>query len=283
MRRVALLVLVSGCGRIAFDAVGAVSTDAAPDSEVLGTGPFGNVRPIAELASSSADDDPGVSRDGLELYWASKRTGPSKIWTSRRASRTDPWGTPAQVTELDLTTDDKAPELSPDSLRLYFDASGDIAMSTRATRTAAWSLPVIVLHKPGGNVGTPSECGQGLRLYLRDVGAASLDHLAVSNRATLSDAWSQPAPIPELESNLGDSGPWASADCNRLYFDSNRTQTGAAYVAYRDPMTDTFGAPIELPDVRAAGSVHDLSLTSDEKYVVFSHGGTVSQLYEASR
>src|ERR1043165_312493 len=103
MRRVALLVLMSGCGRLAFDEARDAPSDASIDAEVLGTGPFVNVRPIAELASAFDEDDPGISRDGLEIYWASKRTGASKIWMSRRASRTDPWGTPAQVTELDLT------------------------------------------------------------------------------------------------------------------------------------------------------------------------------------
>jgi hypothetical protein len=278
MRAWALL-LLAGCGRFAFDE----SRDAPPDAVILGTGPFGNVQPIAELASTFDEDDPGVSRDGLELYWASKRTGVSKIWTSRRASRMDPWGAPEQVLETSLTTDDKGPELSPDSLTLYFDASGDLAMSTRPTRTASWSPAAVILHVVSVSVGTPAVCNQALRMYMRRVDSMSIDHIYVSNRATIDDTWPIPVAVTELESGLGDSGPWISADCDHMYFDSDRTQNGAVYLAYRDPMTDTFGVPIEMPEIRVLGSVHDVSLTSDEKYVVFSHRNTVNQLYEASR
>ena len=286
LMRVWALLVVSGCGRLAFDPVGTPSSqDASPSDAVeLGTGPFGSFRLVTELDSNVDEDDPAVSSDGLELFWASKRTGPSKIWTARRASRSDPWSAPQEVVELSLTTDDKSPELSADALTLVFGAGGDLALSTRASRTDSWSQPVIILDAGTPSLGTPALCNENLRLYMRFDAGTTIDHLYVSDRATTTASWSTPMPVDELNSTAIDSGPWVSADCNRLYFDSDRNQNGDVFMAHRNPTTDLFGAPTQLPELRVPfGSVHDVSLTADEKYIVWSHQSTVNKLYEATR
>ena len=60
--------------------------------------------------------------------------------------------------------------------------------------------------------------------------------------------------------------------------------TGMVYLATRAHATDLFSAPQEEPELRAAvGAVFDVSLTADQRYVVFAHSLTTVQLYEASR
>jgi hypothetical protein len=283
MRAWALL-LLSSCGRLAFDPASVGGSDGVSDAEVLGTGPFGGFRLIAELDSAFDEDDPAVSSDGLELFWASKRTGVSKIWSARRASRTDPWGAAQQVMELSVSTDDKAPELSSDDLTIAFVVNGNIAMSTRASRTATWSPPVVVLDVGSVSAGTPALCNEDLRMYLRVEDGLAIDHLHVTDRATTASPWPQPTPVMELNSATQDTGPWMSADCNRMYFDSDRMQNGDIFVAYRNAANDMFGPPSLLAEIRSAfGSAHDVSLTADEKYIVWSHQTIINKLYEGTR
>ena len=90
-----------------------------------------NAVDLAALDSSTDDASPVLSRDGLTLYFASKRADPAAsgnddIWIARRAAVGDPFGTPAAVTELNSAAADGPRWLSPDSCTLYFtsDRSG---------------------------------------------------------------------------------------------------------------------------------------------------------------
>ncbi len=67
---------------------------------------FGPAVLVEELSTSADDNNPSVSRDGLELYLTSNRPGslpnakglPSyDIWVSTRASTAEPWSTPVNA------------------------------------------------------------------------------------------------------------------------------------------------------------------------------------------
>jgi hypothetical protein len=288
MRRVVLLVLMSGCGRIAFDSVGAAGDagnagDAGAGGPLPVLDPFVQVAPIAELSSAFSDDDPTITLDGLDMIFASERSGASDIYETTRASLTDPWGPPTLVTVLSTTTAEKAPEFSADGLSLWFERNGDIAVATRPTRASPWSAAVIALNT-AEILGTPATCDQNLRMILRITDGNDNDLLYTSTRASTAAAWSAPSLLTDFTQSGDHSGPWLASNCTRMYFDKDHAlPTSTIMMTDRDAMTGTYGEPIRAFDP-ATGAVHDVSLTADERYAVFSKlVGSNEQLWEATR
>jgi hypothetical protein len=99
-------------------------------------GNFGPATIVSELNTAANDQMPNVSRDGLEMVFASdsgNTPGSFDIWTSTRGRTSDAWSTP---TKLDgnvngAATSETRPSLSGDGRRLHFGRSGDIWVSTR--------------------------------------------------------------------------------------------------------------------------------------------------------
>ena len=90
-----------------------------------------NAVELAAVDSAADDASPVLSRDGLTLYFASKRADPAAlgnddIWVARRAAVGAPFDTPTAVTELNSAAADGPRWLSPDGCTLYFtsDRSG---------------------------------------------------------------------------------------------------------------------------------------------------------------
>lgn len=85
----------------------------------------GNAADLTTVNSAADDASPVLSRDGLTLYFASKRSDPAArgndyIWIARRATAADPFGAPAGVPELNSAAADGPRWLSPDGCTLYF-------------------------------------------------------------------------------------------------------------------------------------------------------------------
>jgi hypothetical protein len=92
--------------------------------------PFSDPRPVDELNSNANDRAPGISADGLEIFFTSNRangTGELDIWRATRASVDQPFGPPENVVELNTATDEIYPRLSPDGTILYFNYDTETA------------------------------------------------------------------------------------------------------------------------------------------------------------
>ena len=79
---------------------------------------------------------PNVSRDGLEMVFASDRegsiAGSFDIYRTTRASTSDPWSTPVNLgPNVNTSAGESRPSLSGDGHRLHFGRLGDIWVSTR--------------------------------------------------------------------------------------------------------------------------------------------------------
>lgn len=111
-------------------------------------GEFGAAVPIAELNTSSEDEQPAIRADGLEMLFVSSRPattclGPGmpggEIYVSTRASTSEPWGPPVNLGAPVNTLDAEGrPALSRDARQLYFFSNGhggegntDLFVSTR--------------------------------------------------------------------------------------------------------------------------------------------------------
>jgi hypothetical protein len=78
----------------------------------------------AELNSDSADRGPGISADGLEIFFSSERPGGAgelDLWRATRRSLDQPFGPPENVAELNTINDEVFPRLSGDGSTLYFN------------------------------------------------------------------------------------------------------------------------------------------------------------------
>ena len=106
-------------------------------------GDFGLPSLVRELSTASTDYQPTLSKDGLELIFASNRPGglgAPDLWVSTRDSTGDPWSPPVNLGEVvNSTASDFHPTLSFDRTTLIFASErggapaglGDLWMSTR--------------------------------------------------------------------------------------------------------------------------------------------------------
>ncbi|HEY9376966.1 MAG TPA: hypothetical protein VIQ02_07720 [Jiangellaceae bacterium] len=101
----------------------------------LADGSFGPPTPVAELNTSADDVMPNVSKDGLEIVFASTRPGGNgafDIYTATRSSVGDPWSTPVNLgSNVNTGAAETRPSLSWDGERLYFGRAGQIYVSER--------------------------------------------------------------------------------------------------------------------------------------------------------
>ena len=78
---------------------------------------------------------PNVSRDGLEMVFASDRAGGAgamDIYRTTRASTADAWSAPVNLgPNVNTAAAETRPSLSGDGHRLHFGRLGDIWVSTR--------------------------------------------------------------------------------------------------------------------------------------------------------
>jgi Tol biopolymer transport system component len=104
-------------------------------SAQLADGSFGAPEPVAELNTSSDDVMPNVSKNGLEVVFASNRPGGEgafDIYSSTRSSTSDPWSSPVNLEAVNTGAPETRPSLSWDGERLYLGRAGEIYVSHRA-------------------------------------------------------------------------------------------------------------------------------------------------------
>jgi hypothetical protein len=83
--------------------------------------PFTFVRAFDELNAPQTDGDASISADGLELFFGSFRTGTSAIYVATRASTSDVFSAPTELTELTGGSPSTGrPEISADGRTLYY-------------------------------------------------------------------------------------------------------------------------------------------------------------------
>jgi hypothetical protein len=104
-------------------------------STMRADGTFRPATRVDELSTAANDQMPNVSRDGLEMVFASDQgntPGSFDIWTATRLSTSDPWSAPTKLDgNVNTAASETRPSLSGDGRRLHFGRLGDIWVSTR--------------------------------------------------------------------------------------------------------------------------------------------------------
>ncbi|NVB85171.1 MAG: hypothetical protein HOV81_42790 [Kofleriaceae bacterium] len=247
----------TACGRVGFDAA---SQDAAVPS-----GPFEAPQEITELSSAGDDDDPTLTADMLEIYFASTRTsgmgGISDLFSSTRASVDEPWSPPVFVTELNTATNEESPGISPDGLTLWFSratgANPDLYVTTRTARGQPWNPPVLVTELNTTDLElSPEPARDGLRIaFYRETPRV----LYEATRATPTSLWNSAVRISELSDPVyGHKSPFFVSD-RELWLAWNPSGTYDLYRAIRPAPDQPFGLPmlVEGTDLNIAGADDD--------------------------
>jgi len=167
-----------------------------------------------------------ITADGLELFF-SRSYGAAEgfdLWSAKRATREEPWGTPVSLgPPVNSSASEATLCISPDGLVLCFsshpngpyrpDGYGgtDIWVTKRSTRNNLWGPP----WNPGPPLNTaywencPSILGDGRWLYFSDFMRPSLGHNPMPGGYGMRDLWKAPI-LPIVD--LNDDGIVDSAD-----------------------------------------------------------------------
>ncbi|KPL21639.1 MAG: hypothetical protein AMJ75_09610 [Phycisphaerae bacterium SM1_79] len=110
------------------------------------------------INSSSWDQSPSISADGLEFYFCSSRPGgqgTDDLWVAKRATKNDPWGEPVNLgATVNSSAHESGAKIALNSLLLFFSGDtispyrpggfglSDIWMTRRVMRDNVWSKPV---------------------------------------------------------------------------------------------------------------------------------------------
>jgi len=270
---------------------------------------FGAPVLVADLASDVRTDNPTLTADLLEIYFTSDRvSGNGDVWFARRASPGLPFGAPAPVTEVNTPGFETSAAISADGLTLWFgsDRPGgvgalDVWVSTRASRSGAWSTPVNVVALNSAADDIPRPPGQhGLVMPMASTRAVpGLYRTYLAPRPNRGSPFGAPQAIPDLifpDRSTVDA--FLTDDGLTLFYSSGPPSAGAAdggasdasaaavtsdlYVAWRRSVSELFSFILPLGDLNTAGNERDPWLSPDGTTLYFtSDRGGVLNIYTA--
>jgi len=257
-------------GRVIRD--GAVSQDG-----MVALGPWG-MPAVVPGASSTAlsEDDPTLSSDGLELYFAEQPSGmPKDLYVLKRGSTAVAFAGPA-TTLTDFNTiagSEESPRLSYDDLALYFGRDGDIFKATRASTAAAWSAPSLVTEvSTAGYEKWLAVCGDNTHILVsRDPGFGTAASNPELYEGTFADGAGTKSIV--LSSASTETSTFISKDCLTAMFASNRSGQTQLYMSKRPTIGGTWSDPVLLDppfDPSTGTDNEDPSYTPDGHFFVFA-------------
>lgn len=286
MVRLLATLVVAGCG---FQ-IGATSEDASPpggdaasDGPTAGDaggadaggadggpcvfGPWGTPQPIAELNAGPLDSRPRLSPDELTVYFYSTRSGGAgdrDLYVAKRTSTSQPFGTPANLGELNTGSSDRDPAASADGRIIVFS-------STRAGEHDVWIAERASTSVAFGSVQAIASLNTSVREYFTMLSPDGLTVWFSSNRSAGSmggyDVWYStrpntasafPAPQNLAAINTADDEyqVLVSPDGKEIYFSTERQGEIDIWVSTRADTSSSFGAASRLAQLATSGEDH---------------------------
>jgi hypothetical protein len=254
---------------------------------------------VAELAiDGEENDNPTLTADLLEIYFTSEREGGAgdvDVWTARRASVDDPFGSPEPVTVVNTDQTETSPAVSLDGLELWLGTERegglgeqDIWLARRASTADAWSEPsnVTELNSVEKDIPRPPAVGGTIMPLGSRRGSSGYYETFLAERPSQADAFSTPRELIELEvrgQNTVDG--FLSEDGLTLFFNrspGSGESSGDLFVVKRPSRDEPFGTALPLLSVNTSQDERDPWLSPDGRHLFFSsdRDGTLS-IYEA--
>jgi len=254
-----------GCGRIAFDPVGAASGDAlgggdgGAGARCDASAPFTSIRPLVELNSIDLDGALRLSDDELVAYWHTPRSGTNEIWTARRTQKEMPFDPPAPLFAILSFW----PAVSSDGKSLVYAAPNDLYLSTRNTLSDVFvpGNPITVLNT--SDIETAAAFSHdGTRLYYAS---------RAGSQPLMVTAWPAVAPgqpITELDGAADEQSPTLSDDERVIYF-GRGPAPGDIWVARRTDRGLPFDPPSRVTELDTAADESPTWLSLDQCRLYF--------------
>jgi hypothetical protein len=241
---------------------------------------------------------PGAGGRGVGAAGASG--GQGRAASEAGATSPGPFEEPQVVAELsDSQVDDDDPTLTPDLLEIWFSSSrsgglggSDIWRSIRASTTDAWGEPTAVVELNSDAAETSVAVARsGLEIWIttnRPGGLGGFD-VWVANRDDRDSPWSEPSPVPELNSAADDLARGTDRVGLRLMLASTRDTGGARYDLFwasRSDAASAWSTPVTISELNTDQNDADPFLAVDGRTLFFTsnRAGTAGDdLYTAVR
>ncbi|MBN9166366.1 MAG: PD40 domain-containing protein [Myxococcales bacterium] len=201
----------------------AASSQIMRASRVSRDQPFGPVEPVSGVNSTSNDNDPTVSSDGLTLVFHSGRSGNNDVWWAKRAGLGADFGAPTLAPGIATSAYEGQGFFHVASDELWFvsnrDGNYDIFRAKLAGGTFGAVENVTELNTPNDEL-LPFLSKDGLTIYFsstREGGRGGQD-LFLATRANPNGTFGAPTPIDELNTSVTEQAGSLSPDDCRIYF-----------------------------------------------------------------
>lgn len=266
-----VIVVVTGCGRLAFDGLQVSGDSLASDLSADGAtapltcGPWGSPQPVAELNTPNSEQSASISPDGLAIVFISGNV--PRIAT--RADRTSPFSAPIDVPALGTSMTGWDYALLPGGTELIFYVQPmiDCPRSVVATTTRyvfdgpIRDLTVGCLPPMRGITVLPD----GLTAYSI---AGTNPLLQVARRSAADQPFTTATTIGELTA-INAGYPAIRSDDRELLFEAPSALGDLdLWSSTRASPSDPWSPPTTLPFSTAA-SDEDVSLTADGSELYF--------------
>lgn len=173
---------------------------------------------LTSVNTPSADFSPTLTPDGLVIFFASDRGGPTlQVYSASRAQRTAPFGTASPVPALAGSSDQADTSVVGGNIYFDSDKSGNFDIFVSTGGAAPVSLDSV--NTAAGEY-TPVVSADELALYFNRGGLDG--DIYVARRTSTAHSFGAPTAVTELNTTFGEWPHWMSPDGCRLYFGSNR-------------------------------------------------------------
>lgn len=268
---------------------------------------------LGSVVNSAANDQhPGISRDGLSLYFSSDRAGgfgDFDLYVSQRSTVDDDWGPPQNVgATVNSSARDLSPTLSYDGHRMFFHSGRpggcggfDLYVTTRENvhDDFAWGPPInlgCTVNSSANDAGpTYTEEDGGPVLYFTSTRAGGFGDFDIYKSYEQTDgSWGPAIHVPELSGAFRDTRTAVSRTGRELFLSSDATgRTNGIggqdlWVSTRSSRGDPWSTPTNLgPIVNTASFDGAPALSFDGSVLYFYSdrpgGRGAADLYCATR
>ncbi len=204
--------------------------------------PWGDSTPV-DVGDDNRGKTPWITPDGLALYFAAERAGGpggSDIWWIRRPDRVSPWGDPQPLSNLNSSSEEFGPSVSPDHLQLVLTRASlglggqELWLAQRDSVEAPWEAPTLLSVSDPDKKDSDAVFGaDGLELWWVHAVTDDNHDLYFARRAALNLPFETPTPATELNSSAHEGDPWLSPDGREIVFFSTRSGERLLYRATR--------------------------------------------------
>ncbi len=271
-------VAAAGCGRVDFGA-GLRSMDGGPadvradglaDDAAPQLGPWGAPIALSAVNSSSDDESPALSPDGLTLVFQSTRpggAGNSDLYQASRPTTADPFGAATAIAAVNTAAAEAEPTWAPDDLTLYFvRGSATLFVTTRPDPSSAFGPATQVMQVASDQIGGPSLSRDGTELIYTTLAPTALAHASYA----AGTGFAIIGPLTELDVNQEDGYGTLGPDELTIYFESTRDNGKIdIFTATRPTRADPFGPVSEISVDTVAADEADPEISADDLTMIY--------------